>query len=312
MRDGRRASTVEGRDPGGVVAPIWHNLAVSRLSLLLGSCGHFARDAVPPGPGTWVAEARGMRSFHPLFAPSFLVFAALAGWTFGTSGCSSSSSNDQPDASSSDDAGTDSGTHPGDDASDAGPDKDALPDATPDGGPDATPDTGADAGPSVWNTDATGFRIDASGGLPTDAPDGSPCTGDVRSWVYVVASRRLSKTGCSAGTVLDASVVLTADAAAKVIDAVSGLHAKGPTAGNCGADAPSQTLTIFGADGGVAGSYASDFYSGCPDAGSGPFVSDADLEGVLTVLLDDDLATCRADGGAADAGFVCGTADGGP
>jgi hypothetical protein len=66
--------------------------------------------------------------------------------------------------------------------------------------------------------------------------------------------------------------------------------------------------------GGIAASYASDFYIGCQgcDGGNGLFVSDADLEGVLIPLLYNDLATCRADGGAADAGFVCGSADSGP
>jgi hypothetical protein len=234
-----------------------------------------------------------MRPFIPALGLSSILFAAAM-----SGGCSSSSANpaQQGDAQAGDDVVTVGDAMPGD----AQPgDAQTVEDA-----PTGADSGGPTDGGSVWSAGSTGFVLSESGGFVAPPPDGSPCTAPTKTWTYDVASRTITRTGCSTfGQPQDAT------AAAQLVALVTTLTAKGPSM-TCGADFPDESITILG-PGAAQRKYDSDFYSapGCNvTTGTPLFVAFEDL-GMVINAVDGFFDACKADGGATDAGATCVTGD---
>jgi hypothetical protein len=185
------------------------------------------------------------------------------------------------------------------------------PDGSIDGSDDrdhASPDVADGAGctPSaapLWHSTDTGFTYSSSGGYADILVDaGCVWLKSEYDFALVDGVGSLTETSCGYNGPVNRSATLTADQTAQIVAKLNALRTVCNM--NCGADAPTVTLTIG------ATTYNSDFYSGCGTAA--PYVSFDALSG-LEYAADTILnAACPADDGGPPVG-TCTTAspDGG-
>jgi hypothetical protein len=147
----------------------------------------------------------------------------------------------------------------------------------------------------VWLPSSTQFALRIFGGQPTFFMD--VCQQPDELYTYDVATRTLTRSGCIGSPGRFDSVVVSPVFAANLIGRLEPL--KTVAGGPCGAD---QVDTEFGVSDGDAGTrvYHGDFYSGCQNGPTPPWIRTDDLLALRNFLMsafDADAGSIPTDAG---------------